>query len=108
MQRPYHVDYGADVDSGGDGCHRPDPNWRSFVRPLLAFWLRGIATSVALAVDVLFGQADFTLSSVHSAELASANSTSGHLQIAMVVLALLIAGLTAGGAFRMASGLGHA
>lgn len=79
-----------------------------FVRPLLAFWLRGIATSVALAVDVLFGQADFTLSSVHSAELASANSTSGHLQIAMVVLALLIAGLTAGGAFRMASGLGHA
>ncbi|MFV4493166.1 hypothetical protein ACNJTL_20675, partial [Mycobacterium tuberculosis] len=61
-----------------------------------------------LAVDVLFGQADFTLSSVHSAELASANSTSGHLQIAMVVLALLIAGLTAGGAFRMASGLGHA
>lgn len=66
------------------------------------------ATSVALAVDVLFGQADFTLSSVHSAELASANSTSGHLQIAMVVLALLIAGLTAGGAFRMASGLGHA
>ncbi|AAK46711.1 hypothetical protein TBKG_00744 [Mycobacterium tuberculosis '98-R604 INH-RIF-EM'] len=75
---------------------------------MLAFWLRGIATSVALAVDVLFGQADFTLSSVHSAELASANSTSGHLQIAMVVLALLIAGLTAGGAFRMASGLGHA
>lgn len=74
----------------------------------LHFWLRGIATSVALAVDVLFGQADFTLSSVHSAELASANSTSGHLQIAMVVLALLIAGLTAGGAFRMASGLGHA
>ncbi|WP_162471030.1 hypothetical protein [Mycobacterium canetti] len=49
-----------------------------------------------------------TLSGVHSAELASANSTSGHLQIAMVVLALLIAGLTAGGAFRMASRLGHA
>ncbi|WP_049963537.1 hypothetical protein [Mycobacterium tuberculosis] len=37
---------------------------------------------------------------MHSAELASANSTSGHLQIAMVVLALLIAGLTAGGALN--------
>ncbi|WP_207569168.1 GAP family protein [Mycobacterium decipiens] len=66
------------------------------VRHLVAFWLGGLATSIALAVGVLFGLRDVTLAVMHRVQLATASSSAGHIQIAMGVLALLIAGVTIG------------
>ncbi|MCV6984043.1 GAP family protein [Mycobacterium shinjukuense] len=63
---------------------------------LVAFWLGGIAISVVLAVGVLFGLRDYALAAMHRVQSAAAGSTAGHIQIAMGVLALLIAGLAAG------------
>jgi len=64
--------------------------------PLAAFWLGGIAMSVALAAGVLFGLRDFALSVMHRVEVATASSTAGRVQIAMGVLALLIAAAAVG------------
>ncbi|WP_188113124.1 GAP family protein [Mycobacterium simiae] len=64
--------------------------------PLVAFWLGGVATSVALAVGVLFGLRHFALETMHRVERATASPTAGQIQIAMGVLALLIAGFAGG------------
>lgn len=63
------------------------------VGQLVAFWLGGIFTSVALATGVLFGLRGFALDVMHRVEVATASSTAGHIQIAMGVTALLIAAL---------------
>lgn len=63
---------------------------------LMAFWLGGIAMSVALAAGVLFGLRDFSLSVMHRIEVVTASSTAGRIQIAMGVLALLIAAAAVG------------
>ncbi len=73
---------------------------------LVAFWLGGIAISVVLALGVLFGLRDFTLGVLNRVELATASSTAGHIQIAMGVLALLIAGLAVGISPRQRARLG--
>lgn len=64
--------------------------------PLLAFWLGGVVTSVVLAMGVLFGLRDCALETMHRVERATSSATAGHIQIAMGVLALLIAGLAGG------------
>lgn len=64
--------------------------------PLVAFWLGGIAMSIGLAAGVLFGLRDFALSVMHRVEAATASSAAGRVQIAMGVLALLIAALAVG------------
>jgi hypothetical protein len=76
------------------------------VGPLVAFWLGGIAISVVLAVGVLFGLRDFALGVMHRVQLATASSTAGHIQIAMGVLALLIAALAVGSSPRQRARLG--
>jgi hypothetical protein len=70
---------------------RPRP-----VRHLVACWLGGVAVSVGMALCVLFVLRDFALSVVHRVESATANSTAGHVQIAMGVLALMIAAFAVG------------
>jgi hypothetical protein len=72
-------------------CSRPRP-----VPHLVAFWLGGLTISAALALGVLFGLHDFVFGVMHRVELATASSTAGHVQIAMGVLALLIAGFAIG------------
>ncbi|ORB83125.1 hypothetical protein B1987_03940 [Mycobacterium kansasii] len=73
---------------------------------LLAFWLGGIATSGALATGVLFGLRGFALDVMHRVEVATATSTAGHVQIAMGVTALLIAGLAVGASPGLRARLG--
>ncbi|AXN45661.1 hypothetical protein DSM43518_03351 [Mycobacterium marinum] len=63
---------------------------------LIAFWLGGITTCVTLALGVLFGLREFTLETMQRVQHATASSAAGHIQIAMGVLALLIAGLAVG------------
>ncbi|MCV7200292.1 GAP family protein [Mycobacterium angelicum] len=63
---------------------------------LVAFWLGGVAMSVALAAGVLFGLRDFALAVMHRIEVVTASSTAGRIQIAMGVLALLIAAAAVG------------
>ncbi|BCI87063.1 hypothetical protein NIIDMKKI_22690 [Mycobacterium kansasii] len=73
------------------------------VGQLVAFWLGGIFTSVALATGVLFGLRGFALDVMHRVEVATASSTAGHIQIAMGVTALLIAAL----AIRLSQASGY-
>jgi hypothetical protein len=70
---------------------RPRP-----VPHLVALWLGGVTISTAVALGVLFGLRDFALGVMHKVQLATASSTAGHIQIAMGVLALLIAGVAGG------------
>jgi hypothetical protein len=70
---------------------RPRP-----VPHLVAFWLGGLTISAIVALGVLFGLHDFALGVMHQVQLAAASSTAGHIQIAVGVLVLLIAGLAAG------------
>lgn len=70
---------------------RPHP-----ARSLLAFWLGGIATSIILAGGALFGLRDFTISVMHDLQHATASPAAGHVQVAMGLLALLVAALTVG------------
>lgn len=70
---------------------RPRP-----VRHLVACWLGGVTVSVGMALGVLFVLRDFALGVVHSVESATANSTAGHVQIAMGVMALMIAAFAVG------------
>jgi hypothetical protein len=64
---------------------------------LVALWLGGMAVGVLLALGVLFGLHDVALGVMHRVELATTSSTAGHIQIAMGVLALLVAALIAVG-----------
>ncbi len=70
---------------------RPRP-----VPHLVAFWLGGLTTSAVLATGVLFGLRDVAPGAIHRIRLATASTTAGHVQIAMGVLALLIAALAVG------------
>jgi hypothetical protein len=71
---------------------RPRP-----VLHLLALWLGGMAVGVVLGLGVLFGLHDFALGVMRRVELATASSTVGQIQIAMGVLALVVAALIAVG-----------
>jgi len=58
---------------------------------LLALWLGGMAVGVVLGLGVLFGLHDLAPGVTHQVELATTSSTAGHIQIAMGVLALVVA-----------------
>ncbi|OIN77911.1 GAP family protein [Mycobacterium malmoense] len=58
---------------------------------LVALWLGGLAVGVVLALAVLFGLHDPALGVMHRVQLAATSSTAGHIQIAMGVLALVVA-----------------
>jgi hypothetical protein len=73
-----------------------------FARPrpvlhLVALWLGGMAVGVVLALGVLFGLHDVALGVMHRVEVATTSSAAGHIQIAMGVLALVVAALIAVG-----------
>ncbi len=74
--------------------------------PLVAFWLGGITVSAGIAAGVLFGVRDFALAAMHRVQLATATPTAGHIQIAMGVVALLIAGVAVGIVPRQRTRLG--
>lgn len=63
---------------------------------LVSFWLGGMSISIVIAAGVLFGVHDAALAALHRVQLATATSTAGHIQIAMGVLALLIAAFSVG------------
>jgi Sap, sulfolipid-1-addressing protein len=65
---------------------RPRP-----VLHLVALWLGGMAVGVVLGLAVLFGLHDVAIGVMHRVELATTSSTAGHIQIAMGVLALVVA-----------------
>ena len=71
---------------------RPRP-----VLHLVALWLGGLAVGVVLGLGVLFGLHDFALGVMHRVALVTTSSTLGHIQIAMGVLALVVAALIAVG-----------
>jgi len=58
---------------------------------LVALCLGGMAVGVVLALGVLFGLHDIALGVMRRVQLATTSSTAGHIQIAMGVLALVIA-----------------
>jgi Sap, sulfolipid-1-addressing protein len=60
---------------------------------LIALWLGGMAVGVVLGLGVLFGLHDVTLGLMHRLQVATSSSTAGHIQIAMGVLALVVAAL---------------
>jgi hypothetical protein len=73
-----------------------------FARPrpvlhLAALWLGGVLVGAAVALAVLFGLHDLALGVMHRVALATAGRTAGHIQIAMGVLALVVAVLIAVG-----------
>lgn len=76
------------------------------VGQLAAFWLGGIAMCVAIAAGVLYGMRDAALSVMRWGAVATASSTGGRIQIAMGVLALLVAGLAVGLSPRQRERLG--
>jgi hypothetical protein len=77
---------------------RPRP-----VRYLVACWLGGVTVSVGMALGVLFVLRDFALGVVHRVESATANSTAGHVQVAMGLAALMIAAFAVGLSPRLRS-----
>jgi len=73
-----------------------------FARPrpvlhLVALWLGGMAVGVVLAVAMLFGLHDIAPGVMHRVQLATTSSTAGHIQIAMGILALVVAAAIAVG-----------
>ncbi|CAM4074164.1 hypothetical protein MB901379_02187 [Mycobacterium basiliense] len=64
---------------------------------LLAFWFGGMATGVAVALGVLLLLRDFANALVDSVTSLAATSVVGHIQVAVGVVALLIAALVATG-----------
>ncbi|OBI67337.1 GAP family protein [Mycobacterium sp. E796] len=81
----------AGVDPGRLGvalllCSRRQP-----VLHLFALWLGGLVVGVVLALGALVGLHDVVLGVMDRVELATSSSTAGRIQIAMGVLALLIA-----------------
>jgi Sap, sulfolipid-1-addressing protein len=65
---------------------RPRP-----VLHLVALWLGGMTVGVFLGLGVLFGLHDLALGVMHRVELVTTSATAGHLQIAVGVLALVVA-----------------
>jgi hypothetical protein len=79
----------------------------SIPRPLVnlrAFWVGGMATAGAVALAVLVLLRDFGLSVVRGVASLEASSTVRHNQIAVGVLALLIAALILGSSARRGRG----
>jgi hypothetical protein len=74
--------------------------------PLVAFWLGGMAVSVALATGVLFGVRDSTVTVMRRVQAATATATAGHIQIGMGFVALLLAGVAVGLSPRQRARLG--
>lgn len=74
--------------------------------PLIAFWLGGLAVSVALATGVLFGFRDSALALMHRVQAATASATAGHIQLVMGALALLVAAVAVGLSPRQRERLG--
>jgi hypothetical protein len=66
---------------------------------LLAYWVGGMASFVAVAVAMLLVLRDFCLMVFHSMSSATASSPARHLQIAAGLLALLIAARIVAGLF---------
>jgi Sap, sulfolipid-1-addressing protein len=64
---------------------------RRAVLHLVALWLGGMAVGVVLALGVLFGLHDVVLGVMDRVELATSSSAAGRIQIAMGVLALVVA-----------------
>jgi hypothetical protein len=58
---------------------------------LVALWLGGLAAAVVLGVGMLIGLHEVAAGVMHRVERATTSSTVGHIQIAMGVLALLVA-----------------
>ncbi len=69
---------------------RPRP-----VLQLLAFWLGGLAMGFSVGLGVLFLLRDLALDFINELESTTATSTVGLVQIAIGVLALLLAGMIA-------------
>lgn len=86
---------GAAVDPGRLGIavllvSRPRPMVKLF-----AFWLGGMAGGAAAALGVFILMRDFALMVAQTVSAAAASSTTRHIEIAVGVLALLIAGVIA-------------
>ncbi|VBA57535.1 GAP family protein [Mycobacterium attenuatum] len=64
---------------------------------LLAFWFGGMATGAAVALGVLLLLRDFAHALVDNVSSLAASSTVGHIQVALGVIALVVAALTAAG-----------
>ena len=62
---------------------------------LLAFWLGSMAMGLAVGVAVLFFLRDLALDFINDLESTTATSTVGLVQIAIGVLALLLAAMIA-------------
>jgi hypothetical protein len=87
----------AGVDPGRIGVALLLFSRRRPVLHLFALWLGGLAVGVALALGALVGLHDVVLGVMDRVEVATSSSTAGRIQVAMGVLALVIAGATAVG-----------
>src|SRR5262249_38050244 len=64
---------------------------------LLAFWLGGMVMGIGVAASVLILLRDFASSLMQDVSFIVASPTVGHIQIALGVLALVVAALIAAG-----------
>ncbi|OBK44121.1 GAP family protein [Mycobacterium sp. 1081908.1] len=81
----------AGVDPGRIGIALLLFSRRRPVLHLFALWLGGVAVGVALALGALVGLHDVVLGAMGRLEVAASSSTAGRIQIAMGVLALVVA-----------------
>jgi hypothetical protein len=81
----------AGVDPGRIGIVLLLFSRRRPVLHLVALWLGGVAVGVALALGALVGLHDAVLGVMDRVEVATSSSAAGQIQIAMGVLALVIA-----------------
>jgi hypothetical protein len=76
---------------------------------LVALWLGGLTAAVVLGVGVLIGLHDVTAGVMARVERATTSSTVGHIQIAMGVLALVVAAsIAVGSSVRQPAKVGMA
>jgi hypothetical protein len=87
----------AGVDPGRIGIALLLFSRRRPVLHLVALWLGGVAVGVVLALGALVGLHDVVLGVMDRVEIATSSSTAGQIQIAMGVLALLLAAAIAVG-----------
>jgi hypothetical protein len=85
----------AGVDPGRIGITLLLFSRRRPVLHLVALWLGGLAVGVVLALGALVGLHDVVVGVMDKVELAASTSTAGRIQIAMGVLALVVAALIA-------------
>jgi hypothetical protein len=87
----------AGVDPGRIGIALLLFSRRRPVLHLVALWLGGVAVGVVLALGALVGLHDVVLGVMDRVDIATSSSTAGQIQIAMGVLALLLAAAIAVG-----------